>query len=78
MGKNTYLKKGHKLDIKYLEIPEIFPQNLTIFGDILARNLTSNFGATLEEIGAKRDVSRLTCLGYLGPFSVSTNKRRGR
>ncbi len=47
MGKNTYLKKGHKLDIKYLEIPEIFPQNHTIFDVILAKNVTSNFGAKL-------------------------------
>ena len=33
-------EKGHKLDIKYLEMPEIFSQNRTIFDDILAKNVT--------------------------------------
>ena len=57
LGANSYLKKGHKLDIKYLQIPEIFPQYHTIFDAILAKNVTSNFGAILREFGAKREAS---------------------
>ena len=40
LGKKPEPEKGHKLDIKYLEIPEIFSQNRTIFDDILAKNVT--------------------------------------
>ena len=57
LGANSYLKKGHKLDIKYLQIPEIFPQYHTIFDAILAKNLTSNFGAKLLQIGAELEAS---------------------
>ena len=39
-GKKPEPEKGHKLDIEYLEIPEIFSQNRTIFDDILAKNVT--------------------------------------
>ena len=57
LGKNTYLKKGHKLDIKYLKIPGQFLQNRTIFDAILVKNGSSIFGAKLLQIGAKRDTS---------------------
>ena len=40
LGKKPEPEKGHKLDIKYLEMPEIFSQNRTIFDDILAKNVT--------------------------------------
>ena len=57
IGYKMVPEKGHKLDIKYLEIPEIFSQNRTIFDDILAKNVTWKFGAKLFEFGAKLHVS---------------------
>ena len=66
LGKNTYLKKGHKLDIKYLKIPGQFLQNRTIFDAILVKNGSSIFGAKLLQIGAKLEASLL--LGLTRPI----------
>ena len=57
IGEKYIPKKGHKLDIKYLQIPEIFRQYHTIFDAILAKNISSIFGAKLLQIGAELEAS---------------------
>ena len=59
-GKFLPDKKGHEFDMKYLQIPDIFPQYHTLFDAILAKNNPNNFDAKLLLFDAKREGSHNT------------------